>query len=259
MSEISDPTGSLVDEPRRQRAETLLMEAFADGRLREAEFERRYQQVVAATSDAEVDAATAGVPAKPANPLDMADTSTDSFPEYPGARGAGPGDPVGGRAQGSPYGPAPTRQADESPYGSPYAQGPYGQAHAPYGTGTRLVPHQPQAAGPGGNVGGAVAHFSALVSGFIGPGIVFAASRQGSTARKEAAKSFNFQVVALLALIVYGIASFILPNFLDNVVPPLLWLGWLLGTVVGGAKAAQGEDWQNPVNKVVKLKILSDK
>lgn len=252
MSEISDSTRSLVDEPRRQRAESLLMEAFADGRLREAEFERRYQQVVAATSNSDVDAATEGVAPKPVNPLDMSDNSTDSFPEYPGTRAAG-----------SPYGPAPTGTVQDSPYAhpyqSPYASTPYGQSPAPYGTGTRLVPHAVAPAGGADKATGAMAHFIALFSGFIGPGIVFAATKPGSTGRKEAAKAFNFQVVALLALIVAGIVSGFLPDFFDRIIFPVVWLGWLLGTVVGGAKAAQGEDWQNPVNKVVKLKILSDK
>jgi|GEM_PF-855986 len=261
MSDLSDSTGSLVDEQRRQRAETLLMEAFADGRLREAEFERRYQQVVAATSNADVDASTNGVPPKPANPLDMNDNSSDSFPEYPGTRSPGTSDPVGGGAHGSPYGPAPTRPVEGSPYGSnPYDQNPYGASQAPYGTGTRLVPHQ---AGPGSEganrATGAAAHFLALATSIVGPGIIFAISRQGSSARREAAKAFNFQVIALLALIAYTILSIFLPNFLDNIIYPLISLGWLLGTVVGGAKAAQGEDWENPVNKVVKLKILSDK
>ncbi len=36
-------------------------------------------------------------------------------------------------------------------------------------------------------------------------------------------------------------------------------LGWFVLTIVGGAKALQGEDWRNPVKRVVKLEVLSEK
>ena len=36
-------------------------------------------------------------------------------------------------------------------------------------------------------------------------------------------------------------------------------LGWFILTVVGGAKALQGESWRNPVKQVVKLEVLSEK
>jgi len=39
----------------------------------------------------------------------------------------------------------------------------------------------------------------------------------------------------------------------------LLALGWFILTVVGGAKALQGEDWKNPVKNVIKLEVLSEK
>ena len=30
-------------------------------------------------------------------------------------------------------------------------------------------------------------------------------------------------------------------------------------SIVGGAKALQGEDWRNPVTRVLKLQVLSEK
>ena len=35
--------------------------------------------------------------------------------------------------------------------------------------------------------------------------------------------------------------------------------GWLVLTIVGGAKALQGEDWKNPVKHVIKVEALSER
>ena len=40
---------------------------------------------------------------------------------------------------------------------------------------------------------------------------------------------------------------------------PFMGLGWLILTIVGGAKALQGQDWKNPVKSVIKLEVLSEK
>jgi hypothetical protein len=40
---------------------------------------------------------------------------------------------------------------------------------------------------------------------------------------------------------------------------PFMGLGWLILTIVGGAKALQGENWKNPVRRVVPLQVLSEK
>jgi hypothetical protein len=36
-------------------------------------------------------------------------------------------------------------------------------------------------------------------------------------------------------------------------------LGWFMLTIVGGAKALQGDDWRNPIKSVIKLEVLSEK
>jgi hypothetical protein len=38
----------------------------------------------------------------------------------------------------------------------------------------------------------------------------------------------------------------------------LAFLGAVVLTIVGGAKALQGDDWRNPVKSVVKLEVLSE-
>ncbi len=40
---------------------------------------------------------------------------------------------------------------------------------------------------------------------------------------------------------------------------PLLFVGGLVLTVVGGAKAAQGADWRNPVTSAIKLGVLPER
>lgn len=104
-----------------------------------------------------------------------------------------------------------------------------------------------------------VAHFSALLTSIFGPLVIFALSPQNSYPRKEAAKAFNFQLVSLVSwiglMVVGGITGLGIFDFLIG----LAFLGWVVLTVVGGAKALQGDDWTNPVKKVVKIEALSEK
>jgi len=103
------------------------------------------------------------------------------------------------------------------------------------------------------------AHFSAVFTWILGPGLVFALSRPGSYARKEAAKAFNFQLIwgicIALVMIVAGITGLSVLEWIQ----PLMWLGWLVLSIVGGAKALQGEDWRHPLEQVLKLEVLSEK
>lgn len=103
------------------------------------------------------------------------------------------------------------------------------------------------------------AHFSAFFLWIFGPGLVFALSSPGSYARKEAAKAFNFQLVSFITLVGTGIVTAIVPGDLFDYIFPLMALGWIVLTIVGGAKALQGDDWRNPVKSVIKLEVLSEK
>lgn len=110
-----------------------------------------------------------------------------------------------------------------------------------------------------GTPGGALAHFSGLLFSVAGPGVGYALSRPGSPARRESAKAFNFQVISLLTLIVGGILSAVTDWGLINFVMGLATIAWVVLTIVGGVKAARGENWTNPVRRVVKLEILPEK
>ena len=102
------------------------------------------------------------------------------------------------------------------------------------------------------------AHFSVFLLWLVGPLMVFGLSAPGSYARREAAKAFNFQLTSFLLLVATGIVSSIFPGDGFDPVFGLMFLGWFLLTVVGGAKALQGEDFRNPVTRALKLKVLSE-
>ncbi len=103
------------------------------------------------------------------------------------------------------------------------------------------------------------AHLSVFVLWVLGPLLVFGVSSPGSYARREAAKAFNFQLLSFFLFVATGISSFVLPGDGLGAVFGLMVLGWFALTVVGGAKALQGEDWRNPVTRALRLQVLSEK
>ncbi len=99
----------------------------------------------------------------------------------------------------------------------------------------------------------AVGHFSFFVFWLFGPLLTWAVAPEKSYARAEAAKAFNYQLVSF----VLGVAGAMLSGIFDF--GPLLGVGalvWFVLTIVGGVKAAQGEDWINPVMRVVPWNVL---
>jgi uncharacterized Tic20 family protein len=188
-----------VTTEQRDRAESWLKEAYADGRISELEFDQRIGQVISAVSRKDLNEAFYGLVQVP----------------------------------------TPSRALGVHP------------AYQPL-----IRPETRQQAGRG--VAG-FAHFSFFFMWLFGPGLVFALSSPGTYARREAAKAFNFQLISTIAffslLIIGGITNSDLVGGLFG----LFALGWFILTIVGGAKALQGEDWKNPVKSVVKLEVLSEK
>lgn len=106
---------------------------------------------------------------------------------------------------------------------------------------------------------GAAAHLLALFSWVFGPLLVYAVSTPGTPSRREAARSFNFQLItAVVAVVVAAIGGAILPGPAVTVLMVTGWLGWLVLTVMGGAKALAGVPWTNPVLKVLRLEVLKN-
>jgi uncharacterized Tic20 family protein len=188
-----------VTADQRDRAESWLKDAYADGRVPEDEFDARMGQVLGATTRRELNQAFYGLVTVP----------------------------------------VPSQALGVHP------------AYQPF-----IRPEVRQQAGRGT---AGFAHFSALFTWILGPGLVFALSRPGSYSRREAAKAFNFQLISAIALVLVMIISGVTGLGIFHWILPLMWLGWLVFTIVGGAKALQGEDWTNPVKRVLKLEVLSEK
>jgi uncharacterized Tic20 family protein len=112
--------------------------------------------------------------------------------------------------------------------------------------------------GRAGRAAAAIAHLSPFVSWIFGPLFVYLVAGKGTFAKHEAAKAFNFQIISTVAFVLGGI----LTGIFDGAMGPLMGLlgvAWFVLTLIHGVKAAQGEDWQNPVRKVVKWELLDEK
>lgn len=118
---------------------------------------------------------------------------------------------------------------------------------------------RPETRDRAGNGVGAFAHFASLPFWVFGPGLVYALSSPGTPARREAAKAFNFTLVSWLGMFASVVLAGITDLGLFNMITGILFVGWVVLSIVGGAKAAHGENWKNPVKHVVKLEVLSEK
>ena len=103
------------------------------------------------------------------------------------------------------------------------------------------------------------AHFSVFFLWLLGPLLVFGLSAPGTYARREAAKAFNFQLLSFLLLVGTGVVSAIVPGDTFSPLVGLMAVAWFVLTLVGGAKALQGEDFRNPVSRGLRLQVLSEK
>jgi len=188
-----------VTSEQRDRAESWLKDAYADGRISEAEFDQRIGLVLTAVTRKDLNEAFYGLVQIP----------------------------------------TPSRALGLHP------------AYQP------LVP--PEARQRAGRGVAGIAHFSAFFLWLLGPGLVYALSTPGTYARREAAKAFNFQLIAAVAFVVVGMLAGITGLDMFAWLLPFMALGWFILTIVGGAKALQGDDWKNPVKHVLKLEVLAEK
>ena len=97
---------------------------------------------------------------------------------------------------------------------------------------------------------GGAAHWSALVAAFvalafIGPLIVMLTKGNESPyIRRQAVESLNFQ----LSILIYGAVSFVLVFVLVGfLLLPIVGLLWLIFTIIGSIKAANGEEYRYPL------------
>ncbi|MEL4506343.1 DUF1707 and DUF4870 domain-containing protein [Luteococcus sp. H138] len=133
-----------------------------------------------------------------------------------------------------------------------------GLARIPVGAGASLLmrPTRPTGVpGPMGRTGATVAHLTGLGSFFVGPAVCYALAPHESYARREAAKAFNFQLVALVVMAITGALT---EGFLGGALSGVLGITWLVLTVAGISHAASGDDWRNPVSRLVPLRPLDE-
>ncbi len=96
-----------------------------------------------------------------------------------------------------------------------------------------------------------IAHFSALaflilppIGGVLGPLVVWLVKREQSVFTSEAAKeAFNFNLSVLLGYAVCGLLAFV---FIGIALGALLFVFWLVITIVAGVKASEGFHYRYP-------------
>lgn len=191
-----------ITDDQRDRAEHWLQDAYAGGRITEAEFDRRIGQVISAGTRRDLNLAFYG--------LVHTSPASQALGIHPAYRPLTPAAQQVGRGAAS------------------------------------------------------LAHFSGLLTWIFGPLLVYLCSPTSSYSRKEAAKAFNFQLVAGLGLVGSGIVAGILgsiPGVGDAIgmLPALVWFLWLALTIVGGAKAAQGDNWTNPATRAARIRVLDER
>lgn len=134
------------------------------------------------------------------------------------------------------------------PYGAPqqppYQPPPYGYPPPVPQQGRRLPADQER-------TWASAAHWSALVASvvgglaFLGPLIVMLTKGNESVwVRRQAVESLNFQ----LSVLIYGVVSLVLCLVLIGfLLLIVLGIGWLVLTIVGAVRAANGDDFRYPL------------
>lgn len=155
----------------------------------------------------------------------------------------------------NPYGPPPEQPNPGQQPGQP-PQYPYGQGGNPPPPPYSGPTQYGQTPGPDGltpdeRTWGGAAHWSALIGAFVamaflGPLLVLLVKgNQSAYIRQQSVESLNFQITCLI----FGAISFVLVFVLVGVLL-LLVVGawWLVLTIIGSVKAANGELYRYPLN-----------
>lgn len=103
-----------------------------------------------------------------------------------------------------------------------------------------------------------VAHLLPFVTWLFGPAVVWALSAKGSNTRREAAKAFNWQLIAFVIGIVVAALGWIIPGD-GNPIAGIWTAIWVVLTVIGAVMAGKGAEWTNPIRRVVPLEVLNER
>lgn len=108
---------------------------------------------------------------------------------------------------------------------------------------------QSQSQGSSGNALPVLAHVLGLITGFLGPLIIFLTARDDPAARRHASAALNWQLSLLVysigAMAVLGVGSVVVSPlfFLLFVALPVLMVADLVMCLVGAVKSGNGEDF----------------
>lgn len=189
------PTLNLrLTNEQRDRATSWLQEAYADGRLTEAEFDRRVGQVLEATTRKDLNLAFYGLVDVPRPQTAVVPTSRAHV----------------------------ARRDDES---------------------TAL---------------GAIAWFGSIFSMFIVPLVMYLVSVRGSKNRAITADALNFQLFSMLFFTIGGALVGITNSGVLAMAIAAYGVIWLVLSIIGGLRAANGDSWRNPVTRLVRFQPLKD-
>lgn len=214
----------------RQNAEQRLREAHGLGRIDNAEFDARMARVITAERLDELAAAVDGP--LPATPY----SSYASYAE-----------------------PSGTQQ----PHHGPYHHGQSFQSRAAGPDQSRqtfsgVVQNTRQSISERGTGVALLAHLSPFLIWLIGPAVIWALSAKGSYTRSEAAKAFNWQLVAFIIGLLVNVIGWIIPGE-GNPIAGIWTAVWVVMTVIGAVMASRGTDWHNPIRRLVPLEVLNER
>ena len=83
-----------------------------------------------------------------------------------------------------------------------------------------------------------------ILIGFIGPLIIWLIKKdQSPVVDREGKKALNFQLTVLIAWVAGFVLCFVIIGF---VLLPLVWLFWLIFTILAAVKTNSGEDYKYP-------------
>lgn len=108
----------------------------------------------------------------------------------------------------------------------------------------------------GERIGGTLVHWSSLMPPYVlWSGLTYALSPKDGRIHREAAKALNTSVATGVALLIAQVIAFISGVHIPMA---LVAIAYFIFAVVAGIKAGKGEDWTNPIQRVLPLRVLDE-
>ncbi len=91
----------------------------------------------------------------------------------------------------------------------------------------------------------AVTHILGLLTGFLGPLIVFLVKQEEGLVRDQAREALNFQIVVLIAMAISGLLTLV---FIGILLIVIVGVADLIFCIMAAVAASNGERYRYPVN-----------